>query len=85
MRIQLCSLIVLITCMHVSATGYGQTVTLNEKNASLQSLFDKIKEQSGYTFWYNLLHCIIYRNTVYKRSKGAIKIAEWLLQKTNNN
>lgn len=54
MRIQLCTLIILITCMHVSATGYGQTITLSEKNASLSTLFEKINKQSGYTFWYNL-------------------------------
>lgn len=54
MRIQLCTLIIIVTCMHVSASAYSQTVTLNERNASLQTLFDKIMKQSGYKFWYNL-------------------------------
>lgn len=54
MRIQICTLILFVTCIHVSAAGYGQTVTLHEKNVVLQSLFSKIMDQSGYKFWYNL-------------------------------
>lgn len=54
MRIQLCTLIIIVTCMQVSASAYSQTVTLNEKNAPLQTLLEKIKEQSGYNFWYNI-------------------------------
>lgn len=40
-------------CLQVSASVYSQKITLSEKNATLNLLFDKIKEQSGYTFFYN--------------------------------
>jgi len=54
MRINLCAIVIFVTCFQVSATSFGQVVTLNEKNANLQSIFDKIGKQSGYKFWYNL-------------------------------
>lgn len=37
----------------VQATGYAQKVTLDAKNASLESVFKKITKQTGYLFFYN--------------------------------
>ena len=39
-------------CMHVNATGYSQTVTLQLKNAPLTTIFTEIKNQTGYSFVY---------------------------------
>lgn len=44
--------LLMVSCLQVSATGFGQTVSLAEKNASLQSVFKKIERQTGYYFWY---------------------------------
>lgn len=45
-------LLLLAAGMQVSATGFGQTVTLNEKNASLRKIFTSINQQTGYKFFY---------------------------------
>lgn len=39
-------------CLQVSAKGFAQQVNLNEKNISLVKLFEKIKSQTGYQFFY---------------------------------
>ncbi|MBS1597442.1 MAG: SusC/RagA family TonB-linked outer membrane protein [Bacteroidetes bacterium] len=39
-------------CMHVHATGYSQTVTLQLKNVPLTTIFAEIKNQTGYSFVY---------------------------------
>jgi TonB-linked SusC/RagA family outer membrane protein len=39
--------------MHVAAKGLAQSITLREKNASLESVLNSIKQQSGYVFFYN--------------------------------
>ncbi|HEY0244823.1 MAG TPA: SusC/RagA family TonB-linked outer membrane protein, partial [Mucilaginibacter sp.] len=39
--------------IQVNATTNAQTVTLNEHNVSLEKLFGKIKQQTGYLFLYN--------------------------------
>ena len=38
--------------MQVSATGFAQRVTLNQKNASLKRLFTEIRKQTGYNVFY---------------------------------
>lgn len=44
-------IIILITSlMQVSAAGFAQKVTLNEKNAHLESVISKIRSQTGYDF-----------------------------------
>lgn len=49
---KLTAIILLAACMAASANGFGQQITLSEKNAPLQSVFEKIEKQSGYTFAY---------------------------------
>ncbi len=44
--------ILLAACLQVSAIGTSQTVTLSEKNASLEKIFREMKRQTGYDFWY---------------------------------
>lgn len=54
---KLTAILLLAACLQVSAKGFSQQITLKEKNASLQKVFQQIKKQSGYVFWYedNLL------------------------------
>jgi TonB-linked SusC/RagA family outer membrane protein len=45
---RLTTVILFITFMQVSAAGFAQQVTLNEHNASLESVLKKIRQQTGY-------------------------------------
>lgn len=51
---KLTTLIILIACLHVSAAAFSQRITLSEKEASLESVFAKLEQQSGYTFFYKV-------------------------------
>jgi TonB-linked SusC/RagA family outer membrane protein len=42
----------IVTCLQVNAKGFGQRVSLSERNASLITVFKKIEKQTGYYFWY---------------------------------
>jgi len=44
----------LLICVHVSASSFSQRVTLDLKNASVEELLQAIREQTGYTFVYNI-------------------------------
>lgn len=46
-------LILLATCLHVSAGVLSQKVTLSVKDASLTTVFNQIERQSGYIFFYD--------------------------------
>lgn len=49
---KLTAILIFIACLQVSARGIAQTVTLSEKNQSLQTIFFKIHQQTGYQFFY---------------------------------
>jgi len=49
---KLTATLLLVACLQVSAAGFGQLITLSERNAPLQKVFAEIKKQSGYTFAY---------------------------------
>ncbi|WP_295672648.1 SusC/RagA family TonB-linked outer membrane protein [uncultured Mucilaginibacter sp.] len=51
---KLTTIILLTVCLHISAASFSQNITISEKNASLESVFNKIEKQSGYTFWYKI-------------------------------
>jgi TonB-dependent starch-binding outer membrane protein SusC len=44
----------LVGALHVSAGGFGQTVSYSGKNVSLEKVFSAIKDQTGYVFFYKL-------------------------------
>ena len=48
--------IVLLTavCLQASAVGYSQKVTLTVRQRPLETVFQDIKAQTGYVFWYKL-------------------------------
>jgi TonB-dependent starch-binding outer membrane protein SusC len=50
---KLTSIIILAACLSASASGTAQTVTLNEKNATLERVFKEINRQTGFDFLYN--------------------------------
>jgi TonB-linked SusC/RagA family outer membrane protein len=52
LMMKLIFVIILISCMQVSAVSYSQTVTLSEKNSSLQKIFKQISKQVDYNFLY---------------------------------
>lgn len=49
---KLIALILTTACLQVSAFTYGQTITLSLHDATLENVFNKIKAQSEYRFWY---------------------------------
>jgi TonB-linked SusC/RagA family outer membrane protein len=48
------TIVLLIACfLQVSASTYGQRITLTKKNAALESVLKEIHRQSGYDFYYD--------------------------------
>ena len=50
LKVPLVALLFLLIGLQVSAKGYSQDVNLHLKNATLKTAFEKIKEQTGYSF-----------------------------------
>jgi TonB-dependent starch-binding outer membrane protein SusC len=48
--VKLTAIIIFAACLHVSASGYSQTVTLTRNHVSLVSVFQEIQRQTGYNF-----------------------------------
>lgn len=66
-------LLITVVCLHVTAATYAQKVTLNEKDAPLDKVFNDIKKQSGYIFFYN-------NNVLNGTSKVNINVKDATLQ-----
>lgn len=49
---KLTTIILLTVSLHVAARSEGQTVTLKEKNATLEKIFVEIRKQTGYNFFF---------------------------------
>jgi TonB-linked SusC/RagA family outer membrane protein len=47
---RLTAILLLAACLQVSARGFSQTVTLSMKNASLEQVFNQVKQQTGLSF-----------------------------------
>ena len=52
LAMKLTFILILAGCLHISAATLGQTITINERNTTLEKVLNKIEQQSGYTFWY---------------------------------
>jgi TonB-linked SusC/RagA family outer membrane protein len=50
---KLSAFILLAACLQVSAKGYSQSITISEKNASLERIFRLIEKQTGYAFFFD--------------------------------
>lgn len=53
LAMKLTAIILLTACLQVSAKPNAQNVTLSEKNAPLEKIFQEIKRQTGYSFLYS--------------------------------
>ena len=53
LAMKLTVILIFFGCLQVSADGFSQKITLSEKNTTFNALFENIKKQSGYTFFYN--------------------------------
>jgi TonB-linked SusC/RagA family outer membrane protein len=49
---KLTAFLILAACLHVSANGYSQKITLSVHEVPLEKVFKEIQKQSGYSFWY---------------------------------
>ncbi|HRQ51332.1 MAG TPA: carboxypeptidase-like regulatory domain-containing protein, partial [Agriterribacter sp.] len=49
---KLTTVFIIAACLQVSARVYSQRITLSGKNISLQKVFEEIKKQTGYQFFY---------------------------------
>ena len=52
MQIKLTTILLTVVCLQISAKTLSQQITLSQKNAPIQKVFEEIKKQSGYKFWY---------------------------------
>lgn len=50
---KLTTILLFIALVQASAAGYGQKITMRERNADIEKVLKIIKEQSGYHFFYN--------------------------------
>src|SRR5579883_1618886 len=50
---KLTSAFILIVCLHASASGYSQTVSISGRNMTLPAIFSSIEKQTGLSFFYS--------------------------------
>lgn len=53
LTMRLTIVLLIVSLMQVSASTFGQQITMNLKKASLESVFREIRKQSGYNFYYD--------------------------------
>lgn len=75
MRIQLVAFLLFAACLHLSAAGFGQRITLAEKNANLASILSKIEKQSGYDVF-------MQTELLARSSKISVSVENLSLEKT---
>ena len=46
-------ILLLVTCQAYAIDGKTQNITISEQNVTLENIFKKINEQTGYLFFYN--------------------------------
>lgn len=64
-----------ICLIHISAAGYAQRISLDKKNASLQTVFKEIRKQSGYDFVYSTPQLNISKPVTIKITNASLKEA----------
>ena len=70
---KLTTVLLIATCLQVSAKGYSQKVTLKENNISLQKVFEEIRKQTGYQFFYADEVLVTAKNVTINIKKGSIE------------
>src|SRR5215216_2694971 len=49
---KLTAILLLGACIQIQAAGYGQTITLSERDVPIEKVFKKIQQQTEYKFLY---------------------------------
>ena len=70
---KLTTVLLIATCLQVSAKGYSQKVTLKENNIPLQKVFEEIRKQTGYQFFYADEVLVTAKNVTVNIKKGSIE------------
>ncbi|MBB5637206.1 TonB-linked SusC/RagA family outer membrane protein [Pedobacter cryoconitis] len=70
-------IILIATFMQVSAAGYAQKVSLNEKNVLIEKVFKEIRHQTGYDFIFNA-------NLIQQDKRINIKVSNVTLEEALN-
>src|SRR3546814_2839311 len=48
---KLIAVLLIVSCVQLKAAAlYGQTITINQRNVSMETIFESIREQTGYNF-----------------------------------
>ena len=72
-RIMKLTIVLLIAaCLQVSAKGYSQKITIKENNIPLQKVFEEIRKQTGYQFFYVDEVLVNAKNVTINVKKGSI-------------
>ncbi|HEY4325881.1 MAG TPA: TonB-dependent receptor [Mucilaginibacter sp.] len=75
MRIQLLTIMLFAACLQISAAGFSQNVTISEKNSSLETVLNKIEQQSGYDVFFQT-------ELLAKSNKVTVDVKNLSLEKT---
>ena len=70
---KLTTVLLIATSLQVSAKGYSQKVTLKENNIPLQKVFEEIRKQTGYQFFYADEVLVTAKNVTVNIKKGSIE------------
>lgn len=71
---KLTTFLIVITLLQVSAAGYSQRITLNERNAPMETIIQRIKNQTGYVF--------IYDNPDFQKTNVTIRVNNASVEET---
>lgn len=74
---KLITVFIIAACLQVSARGYSQKVTLNQTNVPLQKIFEEIRKQTGYQFFYVEEVMLTAKNvTINARKAGIVEVLD---------
>lgn len=74
---KLTGIILLATCMHLSAAVFSQTIRITENNVPLEKVLNKIQEQSSYEFFYD-------NKQIRQAGKVSVNLADVTVQQALN-
>src|SRR5690349_10674755 len=75
LTMKITAVLLLVACLQVNAKSYSQQITLSETNAPLQEVFEKIEQQTSYTFAYTA-------TTLSKAKRVSIRVSGASLDET---
>ncbi|WP_316794988.1 TonB-dependent receptor [Pedobacter agri] len=75
---RLTTVFIIASLIQVSAASFGQKITLNKQNVSLESLLKEIRKQSGYNFFFD-------GQVITPEMKGSIRVTNASIDLALNN